>query len=273
MLFAFAAQFVGIGLIGPIYTFIHYVLSPLDKYAASDQRLTNVRATKAALPAVALGLLVPVYLSNGIPPIPLSLNPEPLSPDQRLRQFQWQQTMLGIFFQPYPILVSVFLFFISRIWNDTTEEDKYKNTGRDLPVIEWSVGLASIFSAALWIWSTSLSPTRMQQVFIPKGLLKDIDSMWIFAAEFLKWDEVFGLGSYLLWLAYLFWDLKVAGMLKEGWLKVVGLGLLCLYCFGPGATIGAGWLFREHILATRRHKDALTLESVGRLHKMGYRQD
>ena len=113
MLFAFAALFVGIGLIGPIYTFTHYALSPLDKYAASDQRLTNVRATKAALPAVALSLLVPVYLSSGIPPIPLSFNSDTLSPSQRLQQLQWQQTILGIFFQPYPILISVFPFLMT----------------------------------------------------------------------------------------------------------------------------------------------------------------
>jgi hypothetical protein len=84
--------------------------------------------------------------------------------------------------------------------------------------------------------------------------------------ELLRWDEIFAFGSHLVWLGYLFWDLAVAGMLREGWLRVVGLGVVSLLAFGPGATIGMGWLWREQILATRRHKYALTPESVGRLH-------
>jgi hypothetical protein len=93
-----------------------------------------------------------------------------------------------------------------------------------------------------------------------------MDGLAVFAAVFLRWDEVFGMGSVLVWLGYLFWDLRAAGMLREGWLTVVGLGVVSVFVVGPGATVGLGWLWREQILATRRHNDALTLESVGRLH-------
>jgi hypothetical protein len=69
-----------------------------------------------------------------------------------------------------------------------------------------------------------------------------------------------------VWLAFLFWDMQKAGMLKEGWLRTVLMGCVLVPLVGPGATLGIGWLFREQILATRRHKDALTPESVARLH-------
>jgi hypothetical protein len=110
------------------------------------------------------------------------------------------------------------------------------------------------------VWWWSLAQFGLWKVFVPAGLALPTDAVGDltgYAAQFLRWDQVFAAGSHLVWMAYLFWDLKAAGMLREGWLKVVGLGLASVPLLGPGATVGLGWLFREHILATRTRKKAM----------------
>jgi hypothetical protein len=71
-------------------------------------------------------------------------------------------------------------------------------------------------------------------------------------------------GNTFLWLGYLFWDLKVAGMLQTRWFVLVLYLVTSTLVLGPGATAGLGWLWREYVLANSRHKDAITEASVGR---------
>ncbi|KAL2143755.1 hypothetical protein VTI28DRAFT_10052 [Corynascus sepedonium] len=244
--YAAIGQLLGIGVISPIYCFLHYVVSPIENFSALDQRLTNTRVSFAALPTVVLAYLLPFYALI-------------TWPDLAFRQallFVWQL---------YPVWASAALFVISRVFfKDTMLTDKVFRTQRDLPVMRLYVGGAAVLSAAVWWWTWL--EYGLFNVFVPSGLPRSRDTLAGFTAEFLRWDETFGFGSHLVWLGYLFWDLQAAGMLREGWFKVAGLGLVSLLLVGPGATLGIGWLFREHILATRRHKNALTPESVGRLH-------
>lgn len=170
--------------------------------------------------------------------------------------------------QLYPVWLALAVWGIGRLFvKDTVASDKLYATQRDLPVMRVYLGAASALAAGVWVWTVWLSGSGgLTGVFVPEGLPRSMPSFEAFAGQFLRWDEVFGFGSHLLWLGYLFWDLAAAGMLREGWFTAIGLGLISVLLVGPGATLGLGWLWREHILATRRHKDALTPESVGRLH-------
>ncbi|KAK4148552.1 hypothetical protein C8A00DRAFT_19628, partial [Chaetomidium leptoderma] len=248
-LFTALGQVLGIGVIAPLYCFLHYTLSPIENFSALDQRLTSVRSAYAALPAVLLTYLVPFYLTLHWP--------GDLSPTRQALLFVWQL---------YPVWLSLVLWALSRLRSDTMATDKISRTQRDLPIMRWSVGGASALAAGVWWWAWMVGGYGLREVFVPVALPRSMASLAEFTAQFLRWDQVFGFGSHLLWLAYLFWDLASAGMLKEGWATAVGLGLGSVFVVGPGATVGLGWLWREHILATRRHKAALTPESVGRLH-------
>lgn len=157
------------------------------------------------------------------------------------------------------------------------DEDKVHRPLRDLGVMRGYVGGVSLWAAGVWWWTLGAcfssdggggGLAAWREVFVPGGLLSGSmpGGLVEFAGVFLRWDEVFAMGSHLVWLGYLFWDLRAAGMLREGWLRVMGMGVVSVFVVGPGATVGLGWLWREQILATRRHKDALTPESVGRLH-------
>ncbi|SPQ25384.1 76920dad-2e05-476e-8657-376aa0d4bde4 [Thermothielavioides terrestris] len=265
-LFALLGQGLGIGVVAPVYCFLHYVLTPVEKFSALDQRLTNLRWSRAVLPAVAAAFAAPfcatVFWPAGDQPISGGSGGGGGGLLARQRWlFVWQL---------YPVWLALALWAGSRLSRDTMRDDKVYRPLRDLPVLRASVGAASVCAAGVWWWvclgGGEAYGYGVRKVFVPAAVPRHLGSLTEFTREFLKWDEVFGFGSHLVWLAYLFGDLAEAGMLREGWLTAVGLGLVSLLAVGPGATLGLGWLWREHILATRRHKAALTPESVVRLH-------
>jgi hypothetical protein len=56
------------------------------------------------------------------------------------------------------------------------------------------------------------------------------------------------LGSSLMWLCYLFADLKNAHLVPQSWIFLLATGCLTAICLGPGFTLVAGWYWREEIL-------------------------
>src|SRR5436190_19998304 len=64
MLFGLLAQLLGIGIVAPVYFFIYYVATPIEKFRASDNRLTDLSYTKSIFPAMLLCFFIPLYLSN-----------------------------------------------------------------------------------------------------------------------------------------------------------------------------------------------------------------
>ncbi|KAK3988377.1 hypothetical protein QBC44DRAFT_101898 [Cladorrhinum sp. PSN332] len=234
-LFTLIGQLLGIGVLSPLWCFLQYVFSPMEKYAARDQRLTRTRWSFASLPAILVAFLLPFYGFI-------------LSPDLETRQH------LLFIWQLYPVYLSVTLFILSRFFKDNSN-DSLTNTEKDLPVVKFYIGASSLLGAAWWISNTWLGagiienfiPTDIPPRAFNAGTLTFQD----FLVQFMRWDGVFAFGSHLLWMAYQFWDLKTAGMLEEGWLRVVGLMLAGVPVVGPGASLGMAWLFRENILATR----------------------
>jgi hypothetical protein len=82
--------------------------------------------------------------------------------------------------------------------------------------------------------------------------------------EFLKFDELFLFGNTFIWLGYLFWDMKHAGMLQASWFRIVLYATCTVLCFGPGAAVGLGWLWRENVITNKRHKAAITEATVAK---------
>ncbi|KAK3942865.1 hypothetical protein QBC46DRAFT_378981 [Diplogelasinospora grovesii] len=249
MMFALVAQLFGAGVICPLYCFLHYILSPIENFSGTDNRLTKMKYTLAILPAVILGHYIPAYGMF-------------LWPDLADRQkwiFVWQL---------YPVYVSLALQLLTRsgLFPDTMDEDKVHAPNRDLPVIRTYVGSTVALSAAVWLYTWYTNGLGTWTVFIPTSIPSVIGGITGFTSQFLRWDQVFTFGGQFVWLLYLFGDIKTAGMADDvSWFKMVLSGAVSLVALGPGATLGLGWLWREGILATRRHKDALTLESVKRL--------
>jgi len=68
-------------------------------------------------------------------------------------------------------------------------------------------------------------------------------------------------GSALMWMIYLFAELKNADYVQQSWVFLLSIGSLTTLCFGPGATLAAGWYWREEIL--KRGGRAKNEERIG----------
>ncbi|KAK0662145.1 hypothetical protein QBC41DRAFT_235292 [Cercophora samala] len=245
-LFLTLCQLMGIGIIAPLYLHLHYVLSPVESFAARDKRLTNTRRSYTTLPSILLGYLVPLvgFLFS------------PHLPHRQAWLFVWQL---------FPIWTSLGMFVLSRFVRETVNQDKIDNTEKDLTVLRWYVGLGSVLAAGGHVWG-KMAGAAGWGFLLPGGIPRGCADLTSFSVSFLQWDYLFGFGSHVVWLGYLFWDLARAGMLEEGCGSVMGVVVGGLVTVGPGATVGGAWLFREGVLAGRWHRDAVTVESVGRLH-------
>jgi len=248
LLFTLSSQFLGVGVISPLYYLLHYILSPIEAFKASDMRLTRIAYTKSILPTLILVYYLPLYFSFFTPSLA----------DRISWNFLWQ-----LFPVWTSLIASQFLFRLSK---DTTKTDRIDAVTRDLPVIRTTIGLLVFQSAVVWLYTlykASFSyQTVLDIVLPPMHSPQDAPDLITFAGEFLRFDSAFLFGNTFLWLGYLFWDIKHAGMLSVGWARIVGYAVAGVVLLGPGAAAGLGFLWREELLATRRHWGAVTEEKA-----------
>lgn len=257
LIFTLASQFLGVGVISPLYYLQHYALTPIENFKASDMRLTRIAYTKSVLPAVILAYYIPLYASFLWPSFAgrVSWN------------FLWQ--LFPLWISPLASQVCI------RLFPDTTEADRVSNVYRDLPVIRTTVGLLVGHSAAAWLYTCSkagFSVGAIRDLILPPmHSPQEAKDLVTFAGEFLRFDSAFLFGNTFLWLGYLFWDIKHAGMLEMRWGRILGYAAAAVVVLGPGAAAGLGFLWREELLATRRHWAATTEERARKWNrKLGF---
>jgi len=170
------------------------------------------------------------------------------------------------FWQMCPIWISLTNLLLSSLIPDTTVLDRFKSPNRDLPVIRYTIGTLAAFSSIIWLWTciNSFNLHSILGLFVPETLPIQTTDFIAFTREFLKLDEVSLFGNTFLWLIYLFWDMKFAGMVQTSWPKLLLYLVSSVLILGPGGTAGLGWLWRENIIASTKHKDAITEASVAR---------
>lgn len=206
------------GVVAPVYFFLLYTLSPIEKFKAADHRLTNLAYTYTILPAVLLLALVPAYLAAYAP--------------ESNGQSQWARIAS---LSPLAITCAQWLL-ATFVMPDTIKEDSRDNPRRDASAVRFTVAAFGIMSAISHLGSCS-------------NIARGIDTVWCNAA--------FASAASLLWLLYAFGDLKRVGMMDQSWTQIVGSMILGSFCVGPMATFAAGWLWREEILLWRRHRSAV----------------
>lgn len=247
-LFTLASQFVGVGVISPLYYLLHYIYAPIDVFKASDMRLTRVAYTRTILPALLAAYYLPLYASFLWPSFA----------GRVYWNFLWQLFPLWI-----TLLASYVLFYF---FADTTKHDRLHNVRRDLPVIRTTMAVLAIHSAAVWLYawyqSGFVAETMMNTILPPLHSPQGAKDLVTFTGEFLRFDSAFLVGNTFFWMGLLFWDIKHAGMLELGWVWILVYALVAAVTVGPGATAALGFLWREEILATRRHWAAVTEEKT-----------
>jgi hypothetical protein len=238
LLLGYNMQFFGIGVLMALYCFVHYIQSPIENFRARDMRLTDMGYTASVLPVLVLAHYIPIF-GCYLPWI------EP----QTRHMWNW-------IWQPFPVYVSVLQFVLKKtVMPDTIQKDRIENPSRDMPTIQYTIGSLCALSAVTWWYTLYSAPYSWMTLFIPNIAPGQTGDEYF--RMFLQFDELFSLGACLLWLLYLYGDMKKAGMMEDSWIGILLKGVVSLVALGPGVTVGLGWLYRERLLATKWHKDAL----------------
>jgi hypothetical protein len=218
----------------------------MEKFAAADARLTDIQSTAGILPAFLIGYLGPHLLSH-------------LHPSLQSRMW-WNAA-----WKFYPLWVAIIMYTLNytKFTPNTVKQDRIERAERDIPAIRRTMYVLTIISAAVWWYTITKAPVSVVQIFFPQHWNPPTERIDFFRGM-LQYDEIWGYGSAFLWLLYSFSDLKSAGMLDQYWFSILGTGMLLVGLLGPGGAFNVGWLYREGILASRKHKDAVTLEKLRR---------
>jgi hypothetical protein len=246
-LFTLGCQLLGIGIVSPIYYFLYYVLTPMEKFKTSDMRLGRMNFALSVLPTLLLAYYIPVYLMMQWPTLT----------GRESWLFLWQMS---------PVWISLGGTLLSTMIPDTTVSDRLNAPTRDLPVIRNTIVILAAFSSIIWIW-TCIKAGSLHNIlglFVPEQLPPQTTDFVSFIREFLRVDLLSLFGNAFLWLAYLFWDLKAAGMLRRSWFTLVLYMVTSILALGPGATAGLGWLWREYVLANIVQDNSITEARVSR---------
>ncbi|KAI8965513.1 FAD binding domain protein [Daldinia sp. FL1419] len=225
-LFYFLATRFGIGVVSSCYYFLHYVFSPIEKFAAADARLTNVAYTQTILPLMLFYISLSVLLALTDLSIAVSTT-----------LWRW------ILHPPLMIAIIQWILVKTGLSKVTMHEDTIANQKRDLPYIRWCVYALSAISAVTWRMSTEFSGVFPHTRFL---------------VTFLGLNQHRTALSGLLWIGILIYDTKSAGMAKDSWVKVFAVGLVVSVIAGPTAVVALGWMWREEILASKRERHAIT---------------
>jgi hypothetical protein len=239
----------GISSIIPMHFFLHYIQSPLSKFAAFDQRLINVAAARTALPAFILACVLPMLWMYFAPPEELSR--------------RWNINNADIW-PLFPMWVSITHYILNTFCvKDTTKEDRIHNTSADLPYIRFAVRALAVVSAIIFNcvrWQQSQSSCSLLQIFSTTAfetsdLLSGMNFLSSLSTQTTQLCPV--LLAAFIWLALLFKDLREAEMLRTVWVRLIACAIFGTLICGPGATVAMGWLCREEVLASRRARGAV----------------
>ncbi|KAI5194521.1 FAD/NAD(P)-binding domain-containing protein [Aureobasidium subglaciale] len=242
-LFAIFAQVKGIGLVAPLYYFLHWVLTPIDSFKATDMRLTRLNYTRSILPSLLMVYYFPI-LQDYFLPVNVKV-----------------QTWLQIW-HFFPIWQSLTQWAISKFLEDTIDHDKIYAPKRDVSTIRYTIAVPALVSTAVWLWTVFKAPSSLYHIFIPQIPFQAVTDIESFTDNVVQWNLLIFVASTYLWLVYFAWDAKSAGMLEKSWFELVTTMTLLTIALGPGGTVGLAYLYREYIITEKRHRAALTVESV-----------
>jgi hypothetical protein len=107
---------------------------------------------------------------------------------------------------PFWISAMQWILRYSGILTSTIHQDRINNVTRDMPYLRRTARTLAVISAVTWI-ETTISP------FIP--VLSKTPFVLSSTIWFSRPSEVLLNGSSILWIVYLFRDLKSAGMIRQ----------------------------------------------------------
>jgi len=227
-------QIRGIGYIAPVYYFLHYVQSPLEKYVAADNRMTQMGPAKTIIPSIVLSYVLPSIIMFAAP---------------GLATRQWVN---GIFWQPFPVYASILQRVLSKFVDDTTMSDRISKPEADMPYLRRAYGFAACTAACAYLYVRFTSPVSLMKIFF-EGIGNPTQGLPLVkgAVKALRYDQIAAFSAGAIWILLSFSDLKKAGKLQAGWARILGVFAGTTITAGPGAAMAVMWAWREESLAKR----------------------
>lgn len=231
MLFALAYQWLGFGVVAPIYCFFHYVHTSYHNYASIDQRVVQPKYAVAILPAILVSMILPTILMF-------------INFDSGTYQ------LLITIWQFFPLWFTILhRAFAMTIVNHTKRTDP----GTDLPILQMIYVFVGLVSAAIHLYVRSFVLSGHGAFFAGiQDPFATVSSAIEGISRSASYSYLLGFGSSLLWVAMTLHNLKKAGRTDAGWVKIVSLLVVGTIVVGPGAVVAAFWMWREDILSRRR---------------------
>lgn len=304
---ALAGQLIGLGVVAPLYSFLSLLPAPPSSEESLPSHHSNLAPTistplltrdpspsssassspsrgggrrtlnpfhllptttpsssrKSPEPTPSTTLLPALVLAYYLPAALMLFHP--VSADRQAWLFVWQL---------FPVYLAVASFVLSRIPlrlpGKRAERTAMQKLDAEVRGARVCIGALVALAVGVWwgTWVRSESMRGMVALFVPRGMpAGELPSLEGFAAEFLRWDEMFVFAGVLGWLGYLLAELGVVtGVL--GRMGVVVGGMASVVVVGPGATAGLGWLWREEVMFKRREKEVLLREVEAKVEEL-----
>jgi hypothetical protein len=226
---------VTLGAVSPVYLYLFYALSPLIKFSTANARQFDRAGIAAILPTIFASFFFPFGIALFHPNLEV----------RHLANWYWQI---------FPITGSILLFALSSVIRPFV-------TNRQIEVVQQRsetslnlrVGAMAAISAATYWYMLLSSPLPVSEIFIPKYLTDLPEDSSTATLTLLQYDYFATSGTFLLWLAYHYGDLKSAGVCQLSWVQIVLYAIAIGFLGGPGALICVGWLARENMMAKLEH--------------------
>jgi hypothetical protein len=228
VVFGILAQVFGVGLVAPLYFFLHYVYAPLSRLTPPNVRI-DPHFSRAIFLTLGLFSYLPIFF--------MFLGPSPSI--RHLWTWVWQT---------FPLWVSIAQWIRTRTSKvelpSTPQEDM--NSNNEGNIIRATIAAFAAVSAGVWIYMLFNSSYSLTTIFLPN---QEAGNTFVFLMRtHFQISHLATFGSSLMWLVYLFADLKKADLVEQSWVFLLSMGGLTTLCFGPGVTLAAAWYWREEIL-------------------------
>ncbi|KAI1778166.1 hypothetical protein F4818DRAFT_405086 [Hypoxylon cercidicola] len=226
-------QFVGAGIVAPLYCALYVLTSTGDAYHYQGREVP-IGYARALLPSALLGYLAPTVALYYIP-----------WDDIKMVQY------MTAFWQPFPLLVCVPLLVFSVFMSSTPSAANVKDGDvKHLKRVYLVTGLVATVAHVYTIYTcvTSSDPQlSLSYVFLPnKHIWKD--NMAVGLHYVFQWDFWGAYGASLVWCWVVVYDVLRLLIDKPSTVQlfqmVLGIGFVTLVA-GPGTAIVTVWNWRE----------------------------
>jgi hypothetical protein len=231
-LLGIVSQFTGLEYVAPLYYFLHYVQTPLEKYHALDNRLVPTHYAKTLIPGVMVSYLLPT----------IAIFHMPLSVDTG----RW----ISVTCLLYPIWTALVHHIFASFVMDTTNHDRIHNPRADMVYLRRAYAFGAIASGVVYRcpWMTSLLSTPD---ISSHGILSP-DPQATVVAAWVRYNHLITFAGGLMWQLLHFIDLKKAQRLNVRLAYIVGVVAGTALLLGPGAAMAVAWSWREEQLSNGR---------------------